>query len=78
VSSVSELAQPFDMSLPAISKHLRVLQEAKVITKVKDGRVYLCSIQPEPLQRAAMWMNSYGDVWKRQLDSLSEYLEKEE
>lgn len=66
------------MSLPAISKHLRVLQEAEVISKVKDGRVYLCKIEPLPLQKAARWINSYGALWERQLDSLSEYLEKEE
>jgi DNA-binding transcriptional ArsR family regulator len=77
-SSVSALAKPFDMSLPAISKHLRVLEEAQLISKVKDGRVYLCTIQPEPLQKAARWINSYGALWERQLDSLGEYLAKEE
>jgi DNA-binding transcriptional ArsR family regulator len=77
-SSVSALAKPFDMSLPAISKHLRVLEEAHLISKVKDGRVYLCTIQPESLQKAARWINSYGALWERQLDSLGEYLAKEE
>jgi DNA-binding transcriptional ArsR family regulator len=77
-SSVTELAAPFAMSLPAISKHLRVLEKAKVISKVKDGRVYLCRLEPESLQRAARWINSYGALWERQLDSLTDYLEKEE
>jgi DNA-binding transcriptional ArsR family regulator len=77
-SSVTELAAPFQMSLPAISKHLRVLEDAEVITKVKDGRVYLCSIRPEPLANAARWINSYSALWERSLDSLSEFLEKEE
>jgi DNA-binding transcriptional ArsR family regulator len=77
-SSVSKLAAPFQMSLPAISKHLRVLEKAQVITKVKDGRVYLCRLEPETLQRAASWINSYGALWERQLDSLSDYLEKGE
>jgi DNA-binding transcriptional ArsR family regulator len=77
-SSVSALAKPFDMSLPAISKHLRVLEKAEVISKVKDGRVYLCRIEPETLQKAARWINSYGALWERQLDSLSKYLAKEE
>jgi DNA-binding transcriptional ArsR family regulator len=77
-SSVTELAAPFAMSLPAISKHLRVLEKAEVISKVKEGRVYRCRLEPESLQRAARWINSYGALWERQLDSLSDYLEKEE
>ena len=77
-SSVSELAAPFAMSLPAISKHLRVLEKAEVISKVKDGRVYVCRLEPESLQWAARWINSCGALWERQLDSLSDYLEKEE
>jgi DNA-binding transcriptional ArsR family regulator len=77
-SSVTELAAPFDMSLPAISKHLRVLEKAQVISKVKDGRVYMCKLEPDSLQMAAHWINSYGALWERQLDSLSDYLEKEE
>ena len=55
-----------------------MLEKAQVITKVKDGRVYLCRLEPETLQRAASWINSYGALWERQLDSLSDYLEKGE
>jgi len=77
-SSVGELAKPFEMSLPAISKHLSVLEKAEVISKVKDGRVYLCRIETAPLRRAADWINGYGELWERQLDSLSGFLEKEE
>ena len=75
---MTELAAPFQMSLPAISKHLRVLEKAEVISKAKDGRVYLCRIQPEPLQKAARWINSYESLWQNQLDSLGEYLKQEE
>jgi len=76
-SSVTELARPFDMSLPAISKHLSVLERAEIIHRVKDGRTYICSIEPGPLRTAAKWINSYGALWERQLDSLSDYLEGE-
>lgn len=76
-SSVTELAAPFKMSLPAVSKHLSVLEKAQVITKVKEGRTFICRIEPGSLQLAARWINSYGALWDRQLDSLSEYLEKE-
>jgi DNA-binding transcriptional ArsR family regulator len=74
-SSVTELAEPFEMSLPAITKHLDVLEQARIITRVKKGRVHLCRIQPERLEKAAGWIRSYEAMWNRQLDSLSGYLE---
>jgi len=73
-STVTALAEPFDMSLPAISKHLRVLEEAHVISKVKEGRTYRCRLDLVPLVQAARWVNFYRGLWERQLDSLSEYL----
>ena len=74
-STVTELAEPFKMSLPAVSKHLRVLEEAHVIRKVKEGRTYRCSLDAVPLAQAAQWVNFYRGLWERQLDSLSGYLQ---
>jgi DNA-binding transcriptional ArsR family regulator len=74
-STVSELAEPFDISLPAISKHLHVLEQAHVISKIKEGRTYRCRLDPISLVQAAQWINFYRGLWERQLDSLTEYLE---
>ena len=73
--SVSELAAPFEMSLPAISKHLDVLEHAKIIRRVKRGRTHLCRIEPTYLKNAARWIESYESMWERQLESLTSYLE---
>lgn len=75
---MTELAKPFDMSLPAISKHLNVLEKAEVISKMKEGRTYLCHIEPAPLKRAIAWISAYESLWERQLDSLTGYLETSE
>jgi DNA-binding transcriptional ArsR family regulator len=77
-SSVGELAEPFDMSLPAVSKHLRILEEARLITKVKEGRTYHCRLDLLALVRAAEWVNFYRGLWERQLDEFSKYLKKTE
>jgi len=63
------------MSLPAISKHLDVLERARIITRVKEGRTHLCRIEPAYLEKAAGWIRSYEGMWERQLDSLTSYLE---
>lgn len=73
--SVTELAEPFEMSLPAISKHLDVLERARVISREKKGRTRLCRIEPARLEKAAGWIKSYESMWERQLDSLTGYLE---
>ena len=73
-STVTDLARPFDMSLPAISKHLRILQEARVITVSKDGRIHRCRLAPAPLTNAERWIAFYRRMWEGQLDSLSEFL----
>jgi DNA-binding transcriptional ArsR family regulator len=62
--SVSELAAPFDVSLPAISKHLRVLERAGLLAGVRDGRVYRCRLEAGPLREAAGWINAYQEFWK--------------
>ncbi|MEN8180173.1 MAG: metalloregulator ArsR/SmtB family transcription factor [Pseudomonadota bacterium] len=72
---VTELAAPFSISLPAISKHLRVLEKAGLIRRDKDGRVRHCHLQAAPLQEAADWIEYYRQFWESRLDSLAGYLE---
>lgn len=75
-ASVGELAEPFAMSLPAVSKHLGVLEEAGLLTRQKDGRVRRCHLEPEPMRHAAQWIEQYRQFWESQLDSLARYLEE--
>jgi DNA-binding transcriptional ArsR family regulator len=72
--SVSELAAPFKVSLPAISKHLSVLERAGLITREREGRVRRCSLEPEPLADAMEWIASYGRFWEESFDSLDRLL----
>jgi DNA-binding transcriptional ArsR family regulator len=78
VTSVSELAAPYEMSLPAVSKHLRVLERARLITRQKDGRVHLCRLLAEPMKDASEWIERYRQFWEAQFDSLARYLEESE
>lgn len=71
---VTELARPFDISLPAISKHLRVLEKAGLLTQEKEGRVRRCRLVAEPLRDAAEWIVRYRQFWEGQFDALAEYL----
>ena len=73
-ASVTELAEPFEMSLPAVSKHLGVLEDAGLLTREKDGRVRHCRLVPEPMQDALEWIARYGRFWEAQFDSLERYL----
>jgi DNA-binding transcriptional ArsR family regulator len=75
-TSVSELARPYDMSLPAVSKHLRVLEGARLVVRHKDGRVHRCRLAPEPMKGAAEWIEKYRMFWEAQFDALAKYLEK--
>ncbi|MEN8166149.1 MAG: metalloregulator ArsR/SmtB family transcription factor [Pseudomonadota bacterium] len=72
---VTELAAPFAISLPAISKHLSVLEKAGLIRRDKHGRVRRCRLQAAPLQEAADWIAHYRQFWESRLDSLAEYLD---
>jgi len=72
---VTELAEPYDMSLAAISKHLTVLEKAELIKRHKDGRIRRCELQAAPLETAADWITFYKQFWDAQLDSLENYLE---
>jgi DNA-binding transcriptional ArsR family regulator len=76
--SVSELAKPFDVSLPAISKHLSVLERAGLITREREGRVRRCRLEPEPLGDAMQWIASYGRFWEDSFDSLERLLAKQQ
>ena len=73
---VSELAAPFSMSLPAISKHLRVLEDAGLISKKKSGRNRVCHLEADPLQKVASWTGFYKSFWDIRLDRLSQSLEQ--
>ena len=75
-SSVSELAAPYRMSLPAVSKHLRVLESAGLIARQKDGRVHRCRFVADPMKNAAEWIERYRRFWEEQLDALALYLEE--
>lgn len=72
---VSDLATPHRMSLPAVSKHLRVLEEAGLVRKEKDGRVVRCSLDAGPLKGAADWVEQYRRFWDEQFDRLADYLD---
>lgn len=73
-SSVSELAAPYEMSLPAVSKHLKVLEGAGLVTRHKDGRVHRCRLIAEPMKDAAEWIERYRVFWEEQFDALARYL----
>lgn len=72
---VTELAEPLDMSLPAVSKHLRVLEEAALITREIDGRVHHCWLGVAPLQEIEHWLDNYRSFWTGTLESLARYVE---
>ncbi|WP_051328754.1 ArsR/SmtB family transcription factor [Geminicoccus roseus] len=76
--SVSELARPFPMSLPAIMKHLDVLSDAGLIERQKTGRVVSCRLNAAPMEEAMDWLNHYQRFWTARLDRLAEFLEKAE
>ena len=77
-ASVTELSQPHGMSLPGFMKHLRVLEDAGLVTRVKEGRVVRCELAAEPMQEAAMWLAHYEKFWTARLDALGRYLYHEE
>ena len=74
--SVSELAAPFDMSLPAVSKHLRVLEGAGLIARRREAQWRHCRIAGAPLQQVAAWAEQYRHIWEQRLDRLDSYLDE--
>ncbi|HYQ06247.1 MAG TPA: metalloregulator ArsR/SmtB family transcription factor [Xanthobacteraceae bacterium] len=75
--SVSELAAPFAMSLPAVMKHLDVLSDAGLVKRTKAGRTVACRLDAEPMRDAFEWLNRYEKFWSDRLSSLAAYLEEE-
>jgi DNA-binding transcriptional ArsR family regulator len=72
--SVTELAAPFEMSMPAVSKHLRVLERAGLIARRRDAQWRLCRIEAGPLKEVADWAEHYRHIWEERLDRLDDYL----
>lgn len=73
---VTDLAKPYAMSLPAISKHLRVLEKAGLLRRRRHGRVHEMKLVAQPLREAAQWVEEYRKFWEGSLDRLAAYLEK--
>jgi DNA-binding transcriptional ArsR family regulator len=76
--SVSELAQPFAMSLPAIMKHLDVLSDAGLIAREKTGRVVACRLTAKPMEQAMDWLNRYQRFWSDNFDRLAAFVEEDQ
>ena len=73
-ASVTELARPFDMSLPAVSKHLRVLQKAGLVVQTRDAQWRPVRLAPAPLKGVAEWVDRYRLMWEERFDRLEQYL----
>ena len=73
---MTRLARPYGMSLPAVSKHLRVLEKAGLIRRRRYGRVHQLELEARPLKQAAQWVEEYRKFWEGSLDRLADYLEK--
>jgi DNA-binding transcriptional ArsR family regulator len=74
-ATVGELAEPFAISRPAISKHLRVLERAGLVQRTREGRISRCELDAQPMREAAAWVERYRVFWEGQFDALSAYLE---
>ena len=72
--AVTSLAEPFDISLPAISRHLKVLEKAGLIVRQREGRVRRCGLDAAPLREADRWIGDYRRFWEDQLGALADYL----
>ena len=75
-ASVTELAEPFEMSMPAISKHLKVLERAGLITRGREAQWRPCTLQAGPLKEAADWVSEYKQFWEERFDRLDDYLKE--
>ena len=74
--SVTELAEPFEMSMPAVSKHLRVLEQAGLIARRRDAQWRPCRLEARPLKDVADWAERYRHMWEQRLDRLDSYLQQ--
>jgi DNA-binding transcriptional ArsR family regulator len=77
-STVGDLARPFEISRPAISKHLRVLERAGLVKRTRDGRLSRCGLDATPMRDAAEWVDEYRQFWESQLDALARFLEQKQ
>lgn len=75
-ATVNELAEPFEISLPAVSKHLKVLERAGLIERGRNAQLRPCRIAPEPLKQATDWLGQYRLCWEQSLDRLDNYLQQ--
>ena len=75
-ATVSQLAEPFDMSFPAVSKHLKVLERAGLVEKGREAQFRPRRLKPDPLRDLAGWLESYRQFWDAKLDSLDAYLKE--
>jgi DNA-binding transcriptional ArsR family regulator len=73
-ASVTELAEPFEMSLPAVSKHLKVLERAGLISRGREAQWRPCRLEPAPLKDVADWVEEYRGLWEARLGRLDDYL----
>jgi DNA-binding transcriptional ArsR family regulator len=75
--TVTELATPFRMTLAAVSKHIKILEKAKLLRRTKQGRIHQCSLEVAPLVKAEECIRFYQQFWNERLDELAHYLERE-
>ena len=73
-ASVLDLAEPFDMTQPAVSKHLKVLERAGLIARTRDAQRRPCHLEPQPLKQAADWLGTYREFWEASYSRLDDYL----
>ena len=73
-ANVNELAEPFDMTLPAISKHIKVLERAGLIVRGQRAQYRPCTLEPAPLQEISAWAEQYRPVWEARFDRMDDYL----
>ncbi|MEL6678376.1 MAG: metalloregulator ArsR/SmtB family transcription factor [Pseudomonadota bacterium] len=73
-ASVNTLAEPFDMSLPAVSRHIRVLENAGLITRQKDAQFRLCTLETKPIREIADWTEQYRRIWEARFDTMDALL----
>jgi DNA-binding transcriptional ArsR family regulator len=74
--SVTQLAEPFEMSMPAISQHLHILCDVGLVTQRKEGRMRFYRLNPKPLKEVSDWVNPYEQFWQEKLNALGKYLEE--
>ena len=75
-ASVGELAKPFEMALPSLMKHIRILESSGLVASQKIGRVRICSLETEALETIEVWLAAQREIWERRLDRLEVYVEK--